>query len=737
MINTNKYYTERKNEMSKPNKEELLNNFEWWKHREETMVNHLDDLQGIPYLDTINTVLENKPNLLSAFQRFCDFNFNKNDELETNVKWFLGMKTAQEKISNIVVDYQANRAFQDILNQYINFENHATWYTPNLIQNNKPRKQEYVSIMRSLYLDLDLNKSQIDIKQGIQRIFDVVLKNDIPFFDCLVYTGHGIQLYWYFKDSKNINDMMKLNFHLATLFDDLGVDYKVSQDSARYMRFPFTLNEKAEYDKPAISGLLYFNDRLQLKADSEFKKQFEHLKFDDITIANNHHEMLKPKIDVPVPNLPDKFSSTEEKQMYLNGLNKRLPEFCTIATSQEEGDLFSKYYLKHYQDSLKGYNAIDETSTTAPNVIAEGLKVSKYSLNSLFEILDIQKEFAKAYREGTAKTYRNNLLTDRLIILSKLPTFRPTFIDFAILGSGNQANIQEAIHNANENNYQKYQQLAQLIFDFNENELREVALPQSEVEAILAKRDLFYFAKFNQISRFKLMSNEGSDLPFYQEIIKKAQTKFEKGDCDDNVIDLISQMTNSNDCLQKVVEAQNQNVTDTKDTEIEISMVEDETTTEQPFAEKEKQQSNEIDEFNDLFMSDGDCFIADDADEVVNDNQQPTIEEPQIQSTDDELPKINEIDLQELKNNCIEILKNDNFTPNNDKLTQCFQANKDYLQKLLYIRSLILEYQELPLLEKIYQAKDDSRRQELLRLLGAKLEVKVIEEGIKDEEETI
>lgn len=743
---------------------QIIDNLHWWQDKNQEIINHelfTEKITQTKYTEQVKEWLSDRPELLQGMNNFCTLNFNAmttNYFSQNNLpEWYLGFVTPNQKkpLQNVAISYQGNKSYIESLNRYISFNNFATWYTPNLIKSSSRRKQENVVSMHCLYMDLDLIKASISIEEGIIDIYNRLINKGLPLFDCLIDTGHGIQIYWYFKHTDEIQKMIQLNTALAMEFQDLGVDLKVSQDTARYMRMPFTTNIKKEYAEPVVSALLYFNPELTVKnnfnnlKDSQtlYQEIADKIEVEDFKIKNVNHTLPKATVNIEVPKLPEKFSSDEEKQEYLLKVERSLPKNCVIATTNDEGKLFKKYYLKH-PELFEEYNMVDEHSTRNRQSIADSFELSGYSLNSIFELLDIQKSLAEAYRK-TGETYRNNLLMDRAILLTKLPDFRPVFIDFALFGDveTNKEKINQAIQDANLANYQRYLQLQEMIFEFNDYEFKEIALSSDEVANIFENRDLFSFAKYAQISRFKLMNNEGNNLPFYQEIIKKAEQKFK--DNTEGATAIRDMLAVDNSDLNKLAQEK-------QDSQIEVQNDEE-------FDEQKQLENNQapvevpeakmnetdvkseskfnIDNFSDMFSPTEDEFVDEDEAELEADDDFSTSSTEvqgnnnlKISETGDEgTPQISKFSPEELKKYYIKILKNNNLVEDKT-LKECLNENKEYLQQLLYIRSIIIEYNELPLLDKIANCRDEEEKQELLKLLKSRLTVKIIEERYKKHE---
>lgn len=689
--------------------EQLLERYYEWQDTEDRLTSGIDNenyhsiIQDDNYFKQTQMWLKSHSELLMSLVNFLSLQFNQE---KIDGKFFFGGMTTKG-IRNESISFK-NKPLNETINELsetINFYNHAVWYTANVVKANGKRTQNDVEYFKNFYIDLDLVKSKLEIEDGISILVNTLKNKELPMFDTLIYTGHGLQALWHFQPTKNIELATKINIAIANLFLDSGSDIAVSKDCVRYLRFPYTFNIKKEYSKPSISAVLYADvntENLKVSNETFFKEFTSKLDLNNLDSFVRRKKInfsFDPKIKLP--KLENKFNTQEEVEQYLTKVKAKLPQGTSIPTGVAEAEANSLYYSNNLE-LFKDFNQGEEFNTTLSKEIAKGLLISGYSLNSLFEILNTQKKIAEEYRKG-ATTYRNNLLRDRIIVLIQTPDYRPVFVDRLLLNSGDRNKIHQAIIEANAENIKRYQLLYQEINQFNQNQFKEIALPQEEIDDMFRNRDLIYFTRYRNISREGLLDSEGADLPYYKQIIIESEKKL-RNEASISSSDSIIELNNEID--------KTQNETSTK------------------VKEEKTKQNDKASQFKNM--------IADDFDELseneiaFNDEFTSEANINLSKNTDNEIVQ-NDYNIGESKDNLINdmvyILKKDCILDETDdeKYHLILKQYQDYLILLMQCKNLIINNDFLNEFQKILEIKDEHEFELKWKVLVDKIEIKTIE----------
>lgn len=689
--------------------EQLLERYYEWQDTEDRLTSGIDNenyhsiIQDDNYFKQTQMWLKSHPELLMSLVNFLSLQFNQE---KIDGKFFFGGMTTKG-IRNESISFK-NKPLNETINELsetINFYNHAVWYTANVVKANGKRTQNDVEYFKNFYIDLDLVKSKLEIEDGISILVNTLKNKELPMFDTLIYTGHGLQALWHFQPTGNIELATKINIAIANLFLDSGSDIAVSKDCVRYLRFPYTFNIKKEYPKPSISAVLYTDvntENLKVSSETFFKKFTSKLDLnnsDSFVRRKKINFSFDPKIKLP--KLENKFNTQEEVEQYLANVKNKLPQGTSIPTGIDEAEANSLYYSNNLE-LFKDFNQGEEFNTTLPKEIAKGLLISGYSLNSLFEILNTQKKIAEEYRKG-ATTYRNNLLRDRIIVLIQTPDYRPVFVDRLLLNSGDRNKIHQAIIEANAENIKRYQLLYQEINQFNQNQFKEIALPQEEIDDMFRNRDLIYFTRYRNISREGLLDSEGADLPYYRQIIIESEKKLRNKtsvSSNDSIIELNNEIDKTQNETSAEVKEEKTNKND-KASQFKNMITDD-------FDELSEKEIA----FNDEFTSEADINLSKNIDNEIVQN------DSNIEESKDNL--INDM-VYILKKDCILDEADD------EKYHLILKQYQDYLILLMQCKNLIIDNDFLNEFQEILGIKDKHEFELKWKVLVDKIEIKTIE----------
>jgi len=141
------------------------------------------------------------------------------------------------------------------------------YYTPNLFAGTKDkihRNEKSVMWLNALYVDIDGINDVYDYREGLFKLYKACQKAEIPLPDIVLKTSVNptvhLQALWlidpiYIKDKFNskkneknkewwISANSSLSYVLEQADSDLNIDSAVTTDIARYMRLPYTFNQK-------------------------------------------------------------------------------------------------------------------------------------------------------------------------------------------------------------------------------------------------------------------------------------------------------------------------------------------------------------------------------------------------------------------------------------------------------------------------------------------------------------
>ncbi|MFW5794905.1 MAG: hypothetical protein ACOCV1_05435 [Bacillota bacterium] len=140
------------------------------------------------------------------------------------------------------------------------------YYTPNFFPGTvkSHRDKDNVMWLNALYVDIDGIKGVYDYRKGLHKLYKACDKAEIPYPDIVLKTSVNptvhLQALWlidpvYIKDKFNqkkneknkewwISANSSLSYVLSQADNDLQLDSAVTTDIARYMRLPYTYNQK-------------------------------------------------------------------------------------------------------------------------------------------------------------------------------------------------------------------------------------------------------------------------------------------------------------------------------------------------------------------------------------------------------------------------------------------------------------------------------------------------------------
>ena len=122
------------------------------------------------------------------------------------------------------------------------------------------RKQENVSHLRSLYVDLDFKEYQTE-QDALNALKSFLYTTGITKPNIIVHSGGGLHIYWVFDRELDADEWKPMATALAAMGQEQGLkaDFGCTIDSARILRVPGTLNWK--YDPPRQVRVVHASEK--------------------------------------------------------------------------------------------------------------------------------------------------------------------------------------------------------------------------------------------------------------------------------------------------------------------------------------------------------------------------------------------------------------------------------------------------------------------------------------------
>ncbi len=172
--------------------------------------------------------------------------------------------------------------------QAINNRNHNAYVATGSFLGKK-RTQEKCHTKRAWYADIDCKQGgQYNTKKEARIAIGEALKNGLPPYSILIDSGNGYHLYWFCTEDVP-RQLWKADAELlakACAATKLKIDSAVTEDEARIMRAPDTLNYKdATHPKPCKvmldTGVRYSSDDFTTEISAFRKPTTSHLNIDN------------------------------------------------------------------------------------------------------------------------------------------------------------------------------------------------------------------------------------------------------------------------------------------------------------------------------------------------------------------------------------------------------------------------------------------------------------------------